>query len=229
SGPWQAMDAVSFAWSWVTKDFGGVALPLAVGWFVMLLPQSLLGGARGFAQSFLLTSGAIDADTATLIGLIMTPISAAVGVLSQAYFLGGITRFALTVARGRKPEFGEVFAGGSTFGAMFVGQLLFTLAIGIGFMLCLVPGVIIAIACQFYALFIVDKQLSGVEGLKASWEITKGHRGNLLVLSLVLAGVMLLGAAACCIGFLLIAAPMQVLAQSYVYLKLHSEEPSPAA
>ena len=223
------MEAVSFAWSWVTKDFGGVALPLAVAWLVMLLPQTLLGGARGFAQSFLLTSGAIDADTSALIGLIMGPISAAVGVLSQAYFLGGIARFALTVARGRKPEFGEVFAGGSTFGAMFVGQLLLTLALAVGFILCIVPGVILALALQFYALFIVDKQLSGVDALKASWEITKGHRVNLLVLGLVMFGVALLGAAACCFGFLLIAAPMQILVQAYVYMKLHSEEPSPAS
>lgn len=222
------MEAVSFAWAWVTKDFGGVALPLAVAWLVMLLPQSLLGGARGFAQSFLVTSGAIDTDTSALIGLIMGPISFAVGVLSQAYFLGGIARFALTVARGRKPEFGEVFAGGSTFGAMFVGQLLLTIAIGVGLVFCVVPGVIIAIACQFYALFIVDKQLSGVDALKASWEVTKGHRVNLLVLAIIMFLVSVLGLAACCFGFLLIAAPMQMLAQAYVYQKLHGEEPSPA-
>jgi hypothetical protein len=31
------------------------------------------------------------------------------------------------------------------------------------------------------------------------------------------------------VGFLLIAAPMQMLSQAYVYLKLNAEEPSPAA
>lgn len=222
------MEAVSFAWAWVTKDFGGVALPLAVAWLVMLLPQMLLGGARTFAESFLVRSGTLDASTSALFGVIMTPISLGVGVLSQAYFLGGIARFALTVARGRKPEFGEVFAGGSTLGPMFVGQLLLTIGSGIGALFCLVPGVIIALACQFYALFIVDKQLSGVDALKASWEVTKGHRVNLLVLAIIMFLVSVLGMLACCFGFFLIAAPMQMLVQAYVYQRLHGEEPSPA-
>jgi uncharacterized membrane protein len=220
------MDAVSYAWSWVTKDFGGIALPLAVAWFVMFLPQGVLGGIRGFLESFLTTSGAIDSNTATLFGLITAPLSYAVGVLAQAYFLGGITRFALSVARGRKPEFSEVFAGGATFGAMFVGQLLYSLGVVVGAVFCLVPGVIVAIACQFYAFYIVDKGVSGVDGLKSSWAATQGHRGNLFVLWLVMVGVALLGAAACCVGALLISLPMQVLAQAYVYLKLNSEEPA---
>ena len=111
---------------------------------------------------------------------------------------------------------------------MFVGQLLFTLAMFVGFMLCIVPGVLIALGCQFYAFYVVDKQVSGVDGLKSSWAATQGQRGNLFVLALVLFGVMLLGAAACCVGFLLIAAPMQILAQAYVYMKLNAEEPTPA-
>ena len=223
------MEAVSFAWACIMKDFGGVALPLAAGWFVMLLPQLVLSGLRGFAESFLVSSGAMDVQTATLMGLIMTPISLAVGVVAQAYFLGGITRFALSIVRGKKPEFGEVFAGGATFGAMFVGQLLFSLGEMVGFALCIVPGVILTLGCQFYALLVVDKQLAGVEALKASWSLTQGHKTSLFVLFLVLVGVGLLGFLACCVGDLLIAAPMAMLAQAYVYLKLNGEEPAPAA
>ncbi|MGC4094164.1 MAG: hypothetical protein QM756_40885 [Polyangiaceae bacterium] len=219
------MEAVLFGWNWVKKDFGGIALPLAVAAFVMFLPQGLLGGARGFAQGFLQASGALDANSAALIGLITTPISMAIGVVAQAYFWAGMLRFALSVARGRKPDFGDVFSGGPTFGAMLVGHLLLNLGVLVGAMLCIVPGVILALGCQFYALFVIDKQQSGVDALKSSWAFTQGHKMNLFILYLVMVGVSLVGLAACCVGLLLVAVPVQVLAQVYVYMKLNGELP----
>ncbi len=211
----------------MTKDFAGVALPLAVAGLVMELPQIILGGVRGFVQGFMTASGGLDPQQAPLLGLVLMPVSFAVGVVSQAFFLGGIMRFALSVARGRKPEFAEVFAGGKSFAAMLVGQFLLSLGLFLGCLACVVPGIIFSIGCQFYALLIVDRELSGVDALKASWQLTQGHKSNLAMLGFLQFCVALLGAAACCVGVFLVAAPIGTLALAYVYLKLNNEEPAP--
>jgi uncharacterized membrane protein len=143
----------------------------------------------------------------------------------QSYLLGGIVHFALGVCRGKKPEFGEVFSGGRYFGKMLVGQLLFGLAYGIGLALCVVPGWIVAAGCILYAPLIVDKNMGGVDALKESWRLTTGHKLNVIVLGILLFLVVLVGYAACCVGALLVSAPIAALSLSYVYLRLVGEEP----
>jgi uncharacterized membrane protein len=221
------MEAVSFAWNAVIKDFGAIALPIAVACFVMILPSTAISMMRGLVVGILAGSGAVDENTMQLANLVLAPISGVVNLVSQAFFMGGIVSFGLAVARGRKPEFGEVFSGGKTFGQLLVANLLFSMAAGLGFMLCIVPGVIFFLGCQFFYPEVVDKQKGAVDALKRSWEITNGHKMNLFVLALVLFGVGLLGLAACCVGALLVAGPVAVIAMAYTYLKLTGEEPTP--
>src|ERR1041384_6779493 len=43
----EATEAISFGWNAVTKDFAGIALPLAVAGFVSTLPSGVISGIRG--------------------------------------------------------------------------------------------------------------------------------------------------------------------------------------
>lgn len=219
------MEAVSFAWNAIMKDFPGVALPIAVAFFVMQLPSGAVSMMRGLVVGVLAGSGTVDADTMNLANIVLAPISGIVSLVSYAFFMGGMVSFGLAVARGRKPEFSEVFSGGKTFGQLLVGTLLMWVGGAIGLLLCIVPGAIFFVGCQFYNQEIVDKQRAPVDALKRSWEITNGHKMNLAVLGLILAGVALLGAAACCVGWLLVSMPITIIASAYVYLKLTGEEP----
>jgi uncharacterized membrane protein len=207
------------------SDFQGVALPIAV----LLLIVGVGSGIPSGGLSAILTRVAAEIVEPTflpLINLFIQLIGHVIGLLVSSYFMGGVAEFALKVARGQKPAFNDVFGGGKYFGPMFVANLLSQIGIGFGFLLCIAPGLILAAGLSMYQSLIVDQKLSGVDALKRSWELTTGHKGNLVVYVLLSALVGLAGALACCVGALLVSGPMITIASAYIYLKLTGEQPS---
>lgn len=230
-GQWSPTEAVGTAWQALTKDFAGIALPIAVALVLMEIPAFVMSFVQNFVQRMMASDVASmgGATQQTVLAIGFGLLSYLVGLLSQSFFLGGIYHFTLSVMRGQKPPFGEVFSGGRYFGGMLVSQLLFSLALLFGLALCIVPGVIVGLGCQFYALLVVDKNLTAVDALKESWRLTTGHKLQLFVLGLLFFGIVLAGLIACCIGALVVSAPLVTLAATVVYMKLSGEEPRPAA
>ena len=200
-------------------------MPLAVAWFVALLPGIVLGGVRGGVVGALTASGSADPTVLALLNAGGSLISYFVSVVVQAFILGGVMQFALRVARGEKPEFGVVFSGGRYFASMLGGTLLYTLGVTGGTLLCIVPGFFLAACWIAYSAFVVDKGLGGVEALKASWQATTPHRTNVMVYMLLSALVGVAGAVACCVGALLVSFPLLMIGNAYLYLKLIGEQP----
>jgi hypothetical protein len=221
----EATEAISFGWNAVTKDFAGVALPLAVAGVVSTLPSGVISGIRGGVVGALTASGSVDPTALMLINGGGSLISYLISIIVQAYMLGGIVQFALRVARGEKPEFGVVFSGGRFFAPMLGATLLYTLGITVGFMACIVPGLFLFAGWIAYSAFVVDKGLGGVEALKASWQATTPHRTNIIVYALLSMLVGVVGVLACCIGALLVSFPVLMIGNAYVYLKLIGEQP----
>jgi uncharacterized membrane protein len=209
----------------VTKDFGGVAVPLAVAGFVSTLPSGVLGGIRGGVVGALTASGSVDPTVLMLINGGGSLLSFLISITMQAYILGGVVQFALRVARGEKPDFSVVFSGGRYFAPMLIGTLLYTMGISVGFAACIVPGLFLYAGWIAYSAFIVDKGLGGIEALKASWQATTPYRTNIIVYALLSALVGIAGALACCIGALVVSFPVLMVGNAYLYLKLIGEQP----
>jgi uncharacterized membrane protein len=152
-----------------------------------------------------------------------------VSVPVQAYVFAGINQFALRVCRAEKPELNAVFSGGPFFLPMLGAQLLYSLGAGLGMVMCLVPGIILACGWLFYQQFVVDKRLGPVEALSASWRVTTGQRVNMFLYLLLSFGVGVAGLFALCFGALLISAPVLVIANVYLYLKMTGQQPRLAA
>jgi len=209
----------------VSKDFAGVALPLAVACFVSSLPSGVISGIRAGAGGALAASGSADPTVLALINLGGSGISYLVSIIAQAYMLGGIVQFALRVARGEKPEFGVVFSGGRFFAPMLGATFLYTLCITFGFAACIVPGLFLYAGWIAYSAFIVDKGLGAIDSLKASWQATAPHRTTIIVYGLLSLVVAMVGVLACCVGLLLVSFPVLMIGNAYVYLKLIGEQP----
>ncbi len=209
----------------MTKDFGGVAVPLAVAGFVSTLPSGVIGGIRGGVVGALTASGSVDATVLALINGGGSLVSFLVSIIVQAFILGGVAQFSLRVARGEKPDFSVVFSGGRYFAPMLGATLLYTLGVTVGFAACIVPGLFLYAGWIAYSAFIVDKGLSGMDGLKASWQATTPHRTNIIVYTLLSMLVGVAGALACCIGALLVSFPVLMIGNAYLYLKLIGEQP----
>src|SRR6478609_6045020 len=104
----EATEPLTFGWNAVTKDYAGIGLPLVVATIVASIPQFIISGARAAAVAAMTASGSVDATVINLINIGGGFAGYLIGLIGQAYIMGGVMQFALGVARGRKPEFGTV-------------------------------------------------------------------------------------------------------------------------
>lgn len=103
-----------------------------------------------------------------------------------------------------------------------IGQAIL---VGIGFILLIIPGIILGLGLSQTQLLIVDRGLGAVEALQASWEIMRGYKLQLLILGLVSFLIVIAGALALGVG-LLIALPVTAVAPIAFYNRLPKGAPS---
>jgi hypothetical protein len=207
---WSPTDAVGFSWRLIKRKPEAIGVLFVAGLVgqALAIPGSIVGGivqATGGRDAVLLGTG-----IRILASLVNVPIA--------VFFAMTATRYCLKLARGEEAGFGEIFAGGpylSYLGA----SLLMGIAITFGFALCIVPGVLLALGWFFVAQILVDRQPGATASLGLSWELTKGHRGDLFLFWLLLIGLNLLGLLACCVGVIVTGAMTQ-LALAWAYLRL---------
>ena len=84
-------------------------------------------------------------------------------------------------------------------------------------------GVILGLGWMFSQALIVDRNMGPIEAMQASWNLTRGEKGGLLLWMLVCAGICLLGAMACGVG-LFVAAPICGLGTLLIYEDLLDRE-----
>jgi uncharacterized membrane protein len=226
---WSPMDAWGFAWKVVTTRFTTVALPIAVGAVVQSLIGGIIGGVGGAVLGVLQAQGAVDADAIVVLNLALQGVSTTFGLVIAAFMMGGFVTTALKAARGQPTSFGDVFSGGRYFGRMLVAMIVSFIVIAIGMALCIVPGVIVALGVGLYNMLIVDQDMAGVDAVKKSWEMTKGHKVNIFLFGLIGIGVFIAGALACGIGALLVSLPMYWIGMTNIYLRIKGESvPTPS-
>lgn len=192
-------EAIKVGWEKAKSNIGSFFLIILGSWIISALVGALSGGAE---------------DTSA-IGIIVGLLSWVVALFLQM----GITRVVLKVLDGGKAALSDFTSNPERFGKFLLGNLLAGLIIAVGFVLLIIPGIILSIRLQFVPYLIVEKNLGPVDALKRSWEITRGHTWNLFLFGLVCILVVLLGLIALFIG-LFWAMPTVLIAVAYVYHKL---------
>jgi uncharacterized membrane protein len=102
---------------------------------------------------------------------------------------------------------------------------LLGLAVGIGLVLLIVPGVIFGLMFMFSTFLVIDRELAPIEALKESNRITYGHKWRLLGFTLVLLLINVLGALALLVG-LLVTVPVSSLTFTHAYRVLSGRPPA---
>ena len=74
---------------------------------------------------------------------------------------------------------------------LFVGGIIFVVAVGIGLVLLVVPGLFLLVSLFFWEVVVIVEDRSFVAGYRASWRLTRGHRWRLLGLGIAVAIVTL--------------------------------------
>jgi uncharacterized membrane protein len=106
---------------------------------------------------------------------------------------------------------------------MWAAYVMYMLAFGVGLLLLLVPGIVVMVGWFFFWGYAIESSLGPVDSLKASWELTRGRKWDVFFLSLAMAGVVLTGLVAFCVG-IFAAVPFVMLAESILFVRLTSPE-----
>ena len=202
SVPFSPGAAVGYGWSGFWKNVGPM-LGLTVAIFIVEAVVGAIGQATGNA----------------VVSIIFSIIGFIVGLVLAM----GLTRAALAVTKGEKPEF-AMLMNTDRIAPYAVAAILFGIGFYIGLILCIIPGIIFALMFMFHGFVVIDspQEISGTDALKASNELTKGHKGELFLLVLILIGINIVGAILCFVG-LLFTYGISAIAVAYAYRTLRGE------
>ena len=132
--------------------------------------------------------------------------------------IGGAIYF-LKIARGQPAELNDLFSGGPYYVRILISTVLYALMVYVGLILCVVPGVILALMfCQFYYL-IIDRGLPVFEAFGRAKEVAQGNKLTLFLIWLLLGAIVLVAVIPCGLG-LLVAAPFAALLFPVIYLRI---------
>lgn len=140
--------------------------------------------------------------------------------LINTFFGIGLTMILLSVARGRRADFGDLVAGGPMYLRILGSSILYGLMVLAGTALCIVPGIVLALMFGQYHMLIIDKDMGIMDAFAASKEITEGNKWTLLGVGIVaglLGGVLTL--VTCGIGAIFVG-PFIALMSPVMYLKM---------
>lgn len=199
-------EAIEFGWKTFKSNWKILVAIFAVIGFVQWLPSNIRTGS--------------DAEFTA-----QTAIALLLGIVLQSLTTIGTIVISLRLVDHKKPEVADLFKHYRYIlpyllvAVMFLPFTVVASYIGPFVLLFLPFAIYFAIRLQFYAYFIIDKNMGPIESLKASWVITKGMTMNLFLFGLLLAAVVILGFVALIVG-LLVALPVVSIATAYVYRRL---------
>ena len=151
-------------------------------------------------------------------------VSVAVYVISSIV-QAGVYRAGLGVTKGVAPSISQLTET-ENIGPYILTQILVGIGLIIGFVLCILPGIIWLIFTAYAGIIALDKGTDPVESIKQSINHVKDNFGQVFLILLVSYIVYVVGACLCGIG-LLVSVPVALVAMVYSYRALNNEAVTP--
>lgn len=204
----------NFAWQVWKVNLG---LLVGVTVIIMAISMAISLVMSGIQFALLQNDQPEVAQIANLIGQIVSN-------LVQMFLTIGQVQIALKLARGQRADFGDLFGGGPLFLPVLAISILTGIMYTVGFLLLIVPGVILALMFWPTYYLVVDQKTGIIESFSVAQRVTQGNWGTAFVLWLLSICIIVVGCAAMCIG-LLFAAPLISLIFAVAYLMMSGQLP----
>ena len=128
----------------------------------------------------------------------------------------GFTVYFLSLIRQEDIRYERLFEGYKDFIRTFLMEFLYCLAVAVGTCLFIVPGIILGIGlCMAPYILKDDPQISAMDALMKSWQMTRGHKLKLFWLGLSFIGWIILSLCTFGLGFFLLAPYMEATFAHY--------------
>ncbi len=201
-------DVIGQAWQLLQPQIGM--------WIVaMLIYGAATGALNGISTVISAAGGREPSAVVTLLSIIISIAGFAIGLLANA----GLMKMAIHQVRSGQAEIAKLFDITDIIAPILVAGILVSLATGLGFIACIIPGVIMALGFSMYTPLLVDQKADAIDSIKRSWEACKPHLGALFLLFFVLGLINLAGLCACGLG-LLVTYPLTQIAIALTYRNL---------
>jgi uncharacterized membrane protein len=225
--PYSIGNAFSYGWLKFQQNVGPIliavlayVLALAVLSFIWFTITGLFFGGGSEAQMERFLAGE-SSRFFSFGALVAFGLQSLVGFIGGVIIQAAVTQAALLLTRGQPIEVKTLFSFGNL-PQLLLGALIVGVLSGIGTILCYIPGLIVLFFTQFYVHFLLDKGLSALDAIKASFAFVNQHVGTLIGFYLASLVALFVGALLCGIG-LLVAFPVVVIAQAYTFRRLLGE------
>jgi hypothetical protein len=175
------------------------------GWALVMANLPVLAGATVLAW-------------AIGVGLGFLPVIGwAAGVLLGSILHGGVLYMFIRRIRGEDVQLGDMFAGFNIAPLpLLLAGLLCGALTAVGFVLCILPGIYLAVSYLFVLPLVIDKKLDFWPAMEVSRQVVTKYWWSMFLFVIVLILIVCAGALACGLG-LIIAMPVVFAAAMYVY------------
>jgi hypothetical protein len=185
--------------------------------------------SRGWAlvrDNLLMLVGATVLGWLVTVGLAFVPV---LGWIVGFVLMGGLDYLFLRRIRGEDVEIGDVFAGfNRAFLDLTMAGLVKWLLTSLGLLLCILPGIYLAVGYVFALPLVIDKKMEFWTAMEVSRRVVHEQWWSMFALVIVLALVALAGFLLCGVGAL-ISVPVASAALMYVYEDLFGTIAAPAS
>lgn len=125
----------------------------------------------------------------------------------------------LKIVDGKDFDVSSLFEKFDIGGKYFIGLILYQIAVVLGLIFFIIPGLVIMIRCGLFGFFIVEKNAGALESLKMSWNTVKGASWKFFLFQLALLLLNILGFICLLVG-LFFTLPVSLFASVLVYRSL---------
>lgn len=188
--------------------------------------DALSFGWHGFKRQAWLFLGVFGAMVVFQFIFSLLPKGALFGLVSlftnlilQILLQIGFISMTLRLVNGERASLKDLFSHAHLFLRFLAASILMGILVLLGFLLFIIPGVILSLRLWFVGFVLVDMNVGPVEALRRSWDITRGATLRLLLFGVVLALVNLAGLLALFVG-IFVSVPVTLIAVAYVYRTL---------
>ena len=166
----------------------GHNLPVAIGFALLFgaLPATALTWAASVVRQNAFSGSTFS--TVYIVGVYVTMISSWIlGWAVSALVQGVLTRATVAESEGRRASAGECIRATLPVLLPLLGlSILLAIGVAIGFILLIVPGVMLYLAWSVAAPALVEERRGVRAAFRRSWELTKGARWQVFAIVLVL-------------------------------------------
>ena len=226
AGGYSVGNAFSYGWNKFTANLGQilVAVLVLVGALIVLqIIGFVVANAAACDPKINLNTGEVD-DCGGFFSLqffLQWGFSLVSWIVSMIVG-AGIVRAALAITEGRDLDPAEIIKP-HKLGDVVVASLLIGIATFVGFILCVIPGLLVMFFTSYTLYFLMDReQLGAIDAIKASFDFTKNNAGNVILWFLLSVVAWFVGALLCGIG-LIVAIPVVLIGTAYTYKTLNGE------